>query len=323
MSYASRFFKALNHIGNTTNFVDRWQKHFDQDHTPYDPQQAHTFISEFFRLLLHQPRDYHDFVSQRRDVTEGSVLDFPIEHPISVEFWAIYITVSGSATLTSGCESTALGPNSIAIVAPGCNCTVTRNEGESHWKYDWLSFRSRMEWVALLDWTTVLTKPTFFSIERPADFHGITQQIERLESTTYSPGTLSERLCNNIIENVLLSLRICAEDLDSYSTQTNTKVQGAVDFILSHYGDDISLDDIAHSVNSSPGRLSALFREHFGISVIKWRDQIRMQKARELIISTRDSIGSIAARVGYTDALYFSRRFKKYFGVSPSHFRKS
>jgi two-component system response regulator YesN len=100
-------------------------------------------------------------------------------------------------------------------------------------------------------------------------------------------------------------------------------VQGAVDYILNHYGQEITLDMIARKVNSSPSRLSALFRENFGVSIIKWQDHIRMQKAKELIRHTNEPIGSIASHVGYPDALYFSRRCKDHFGMAPSDFRKT
>lgn len=320
-AYGERFFDAVRAMGDSTRVLRRWRDLFDRDYNPQDPERARAFISEFFRLLLHQPRDYHNFVCQRRDITEGGVLDFPITHPISVEFWAIYLTLAGTATLELGNESIDLGPSSIAIIAPGCDCRLMRGKGAEHWTYDWLSFRSRLDWIELLEWATALTRPITFSIDEASNFSWLTQQTERLESTTYLPGTLSERLCNNIIENILLSIRIFAEGAVSEEVQTNPKVRGAVDFILNHYGDDISLEDIAGSVNSSPGRLSTLFREHFGISAIKWRDQIRMHKARELLMHSQDPIGNIAHRVGYTDALYFSRRFKEHFGVPPSHFK--
>lgn len=322
-AYGIRFFDALKTMGNTTKMIERWQRHFDEDNLPHSPDLARAFISDFFRIHLHYPRDYHDFVCQRRDITQSGVLDFPVEHPISVEFWAIYITISGSATLNVGNESLSLGPNSIAIIAPGCDCTLTRSDHAEHWTYDWLSFRSRMDWIELLGWATALTKPVSFNIDDPDSFACLTQQTERLESTTYTPDTLSERLCNNIIENILLSIRIFAEDVTNGGPQTNRKVQGAVDYILNHYGDEISLEMISASVNSSPGRLSTLFREQFGVSVIKWRDQIRMQKAKELIKHSNDTIGSIANRVGYPDALYFSRRFKDHFGIAPSEFRSN
>jgi AraC family transcriptional regulator of arabinose operon len=319
--YARRFFGALHEMGTATGMAERWRRHFDADNSPRDPVQARLFISEFFRLHLHYPRDYHNFVCQRRDITEDGVLDFPIEHPISVEFWAIYITVTGSATLTVEGESTKLGPNSIAIIAPGCNCTLSRSEGAEHWSYHWLSFRSRLDWIELLAWATELHKPVIFQLGESDCFDFLTQQSERLESTIYQPGTMSERLCNNMIENMLMSLHIFAEDLSGGSTPPNKKLQGAVDYILKYYGEEISLGMIAESVGSSPVRLSTLFREHFGISVIRWRDQLRMQKAKELIVHSQDSISSIADRVGYPDPLYFSRRFKTHFGVAPSALR--
>jgi AraC family transcriptional regulator of arabinose operon len=320
-AYAGRFFRALRDMGNTTGLLGRWQYSFDQSNSPKSPIQAQAFISDFFRTHLHHPRDYHNFVCQRRDIKNDGVLDFPIEHPISVEFWAVYITLYGSAQLTVENKSTILGPNSITIIPPGCDCTLTRHTDFEHWSYDWLSFRSRLDWIELLSWATELTKPLLLNTNNAASFSALSQQTEQLEATTYLPNTLSERLCNNIIENILLRIRLIAEERAGGINKVNRKVQGAVDYILNHYGEQITLEIIADHVSSSPSRLSALFREHFGVSVIKWRDQIRMQKAKELIEHSPASINNIASRVGYIDPLYFSRRFKDHFGVAPSHLR--
>lgn len=322
-AYAGRFFGALREMGTATGLSQRWQHCFDEDNNPRNPGQARAFISDFFRVHLHHPRDYHNFVCQRRDVRNDGVLDFLIEHPISVEFWAIYITIEGSATLTVEDEPTSLGPNSIAIVPPGCNCTLARQVNSPRWCYDWLSFRSKLEWLELLGWASELTKPVSLNLDSATKFTALTQQTEQLESTTYLPNTLSERLCTNIIENILLRIRLLAENEAGVEYQVNRKVQRAVDFILNHYGEDITLEVIANYVNSSPSRLSALFREHFGTSVIRWRDQIRMHKAKEMIEHSQETIGAIATRVGYSDALYFSRRFKDHFGVAPSHLRSA
>lgn len=321
-AYTDRFFEALQTMGNSTDIVARWQDRFGQDDFPGSPELAREFLTEFFRIHLHLPRDHHNFLCQQRDVTQDGVMDFAIEHPISVEFWAIYLTRSGSATLEVGGESTRLGPNSVVVIAPGCSCTLTRSSSAEHWVYDFLCFRSRMDWIELLEWATSLNRPVAFTITDQQDFHWLCHETARLGSTTYRPDTLSERLCNNIIENILLSIRIFSEDVTGIGARTNRKVQGAVDFILNHYGDEISLEEVANHVNSSSVRLNTLFREHFGISVIKWRDQIRMQKAKELIIHSQDSIKNIAHRVGYADPLYFSRRFKEHFRVAPSAFRQ-
>ena len=153
-------------------------------------------------------------------------MDFAIEHPISVEFWAIYITIDGTATLTVDGESAILESNSIAIIPPGCDCVIARHDNAPSWSYDWLSFRSRLNWIELLGWANELTRPVSLKINNAASFTALTQQTEQLESTTYLPETLSERLCHNVIENILIRIRMLAEEATGGEFQTNRKVQG-------------------------------------------------------------------------------------------------
>lgn len=322
-AYGQGFFTTLRDMEKATAMAARWGHGFTANNTPISSTVARDFLTDFFRRYLRQPRDYHHFVCQRRDIQFGGILDFPVEHPIAVEFWAIYITVAGSGTLNTQGQQFQLGPHTIAVVPPGATCTLSRDESAEHWCYHWLSFRSRLEWIELLEWAMELTRPVFFQMEDHQSYSGLIQQTEQLEATTYQPGSLSEKLCNNIIQNILIRIRLLAETEAGDSSHRNTKVQAAVDFILNNYAADIGLERVAREVNISTSRLSTLFREHFGISVIKWRDHIRMQKAKELLLHGNASIGSIASRVGYSDALYFSRRFKEHFDKTPSDFRNT
>lgn len=321
-AYGERFFHALRDMDIATRLSGQWAHAFDRDNNPTDATQARAFITDFFRVHLHYPRDYHNFVCQRRSVADGGALDFAIEHPIAVQYWAVYVTLKGKGALTVNGRTTVLAPNTLTIVPPGCNCSLARHTNASHWDYHWLSFRSRLDWLELLDWAADISRPTTLQPGDAVGFAALCDQLTQLTSTTYLPDTLSERLCHNMIENSLLRVRLLAQKSTSAEEQTHSKVQAAVDYILNHYAEPISLNTIAEAVNSSPSRLSALFREHFGISVMKWRDQIRMQKAKELIHHSRQSITAIALQVGYPDSLYFSRRFKAHFGVAPSQLRR-
>lgn len=320
-AYSQRFFGSLADMGESTSMMERWRPWFDSQGEARDPEQARLFISDFFRVQLHYPRTYHNFVCQGREVTARGVLDFPIEHPISVEFWGVYLTTAGAATLHSENGQTRLHANDLLIVPPGCICSLERAADSSHWHYHWLSFRSQLSWIELLQWATEITRPTLLQLEPGQSLEALGQQFEQLESTTYQPGTLSERLCTNIIENTLIRLRLLADASGREKRTRHRTVEKAVDFILSHYSEDLSLEEVAAAVSISPSRLRALFREHFGISVIRWRDQLRMQKARELLQHTEHSVKQVAALVGYPDALYFSRRFRGFCGVSPSEYR--
>ncbi len=80
----------------------------------------------------------------------------------------------------------------------------------------------------------------------------------------------------------------------------------------------------SHSRLSATSRshFSALFRRQHGMSALTFQTELRMSRARELLDTTDLSIASIAHRVGYEDAYYFSRQFGKVQGVAPTAYRR-
>ena len=68
--------------------------------------------------------------------------------------------------------------------------------------------------------------------------------------------------------------------------------------------------------------LSSTFKRLTGYSPTDYLIMVRMEKAKSLLTKTNYSIGQIAAEVGYTDQLAFSRMFKRRFGESPRKYRE-
>ena len=64
-----------------------------------------------------------------------------------------------------------------------------------------------------------------------------------------------------------------------------------------------------------------LFREYTGFSPHAYVTRLRLDKAKDLMVSTTMNISEIAFAVGYANPLYFSRLFKRHTGLSPSRFR--
>jgi AraC-like DNA-binding protein len=89
--------------------------------------------------------------------------------------------------------------------------------------------------------------------------------------------------------------------------------------------DPISIEQMAKQVGMSADHLRELFLERFGTQPVKYRTGLRLAKAWELLSSTSLSVQEVAKRIGYPDALYFSRVFKNQYGMSPrdmiKHFR--
>jgi len=79
-----------------------------------------------------------------------------------------------------------------------------------------------------------------------------------------------------------------------------------------------SLERIYQELDLSSAHAETLFRRAFGITPVTYRTQLRLRQARELLVSTQMNVSEVAYEVGYTDPLYFSRVFRKTYGLSPS-----
>lgn len=123
-------------------------------------------------------------------------------------------------------------------------------------------------------------------------------------------------------EDWVIYLNDCCNKVNEYY-QSKRSMTIAKEYIMAHYMESISLKDIAELVNLSPNYFSNLFKEEFGETYIEFLTEIRMEKARELIVENTYSLKEISSIVGYKDPNYFSRVFKRYYHSSPKHFHDS
>ncbi len=99
-------------------------------------------------------------------------------------------------------------------------------------------------------------------------------------------------------------------------------VNEVIGYIDEHYSDEeLSLNELADHVNFSPNHLSAIFRQQTGQTLIKYLTDYRMDKAKEMLISTGKKSNEIGSMVGYKDPHYFSHLFKKTQGMTTTQYR--
>jgi AraC-like DNA-binding protein len=92
--------------------------------------------------------------------------------------------------------------------------------------------------------------------------------------------------------------------------------------IDANFHQPITPRDVASAMNYSLCHLTHLTRKYLGCSVGDLLLKRRLQAARQLLIETGLTVSHVAARVGFTDLAYFSRRFSQEIGASPSQWRK-
>ena len=93
-------------------------------------------------------------------------------------------------------------------------------------------------------------------------------------------------------------------------------------YVANHYMEDISLDDVAKLVCLNPSYVSGVFRRKSGENFSEYLANYRIEIAKDLLNDVKYRIVDVSYMVGYRDAKYFSRIFKKKVGVNPRDYRK-
>lgn len=117
------------------------------------------------------------------------------------------------------------------------------------------------------------------------------------------------------------ALYFCVNNEETFPAASNHFHQHIVEYLQhyleDYYWEDVTLDRLAESVHYSPGHLNTVFRQTVGVPLLRYLNDIRMKKAKELLESETMLVKQVAEAVGIHDQLYFSRKFKQYYGVSP------
>jgi len=149
-------------------------------------------------------------------------------------------------------------------------------------------------------------------------------------NTVKSGPTLSPRSCEFAFDIVVRAGNNKAQvkSRDSKQMAKNTrrkakadKIKAAVEFIEAYYDRPITISDIAHEVGLSVWSLAHRFKERMGVTLIGYLTNMRIERAKNLLLTTDKKCCNLYYEVGYNSQTYFARKFKEVVGMSPTQFR--
>lgn len=101
-------------------------------------------------------------------------------------------------------------------------------------------------------------------------------------------------------------------------------VKQMIHYMSSQYAHPISIEQMCSSLGYNRAYLSRIFKRTTGLTPVTYLLKLRIDKSRQLLRERPElSIEQISASVGLTDALYFSRQFRRFHGESPSEYRRN
>ena len=115
-----------------------------------------------------------------------------------------------------------------------------------------------------------------------------------------------------------------AEDApeESENSQTALVMAHVRRYLEDNYMLDLSLDSVGEILHISPAYLSAQFKKYQKMNFLDCLTELRINAAKELLADPFRSSAEVASMVGYEDASYFARAFKKRTGMTPTQYRR-
>ncbi|GAA3407399.1 AraC family transcriptional regulator [Paenibacillus hodogayensis] len=148
------------------------------------------------------------------------------------------------------------------------------------------------------------------------DLSDMLSTISELQEHSSQLTLLARLQTAGILDSVLLN---CLRMLDS---QTSLRSQMLV-LMNMHLSEALSIDELANRLSVSPSTVKRIANREFGCSVMGLYNQLKINKARFLLLHSDMSIKQIAEALGFFDHSHFFRFFKQKMNVTPAQFKKA
>ena len=109
---------------------------------------------------------------------------------------------------------------------------------------------------------------------------------------------------------------------DSGRSYQNAAVNTILHYLRDNYHQALTLKEIAAQVHLSERHMSRIFKRETGSSIKRYLSQLRMNIAKQRLLSSQQSVSDVAFEIGFEDTRYFSTAFRKATGLSPTKFRE-
>ncbi|TVY06688.1 AraC family transcriptional regulator [Paenibacillus cremeus] len=238
--------------------------------------------------------------------------------PQVLDYHLVHFVVAGKGVFRSRGRDYRLEKGQSFFIFPGELVSYGSDEHEP-WAYRWVGFKGARadEYLQQLE---ISQHQPVTAAKQQRRMAALYHQIERTLQAA-KPGT-------DMQAGAYLRLLFAeyAQDQAGEAVQNEEssiivqQVEQAIRWLTLQYYQPISIEQMAQSLGYHRTHLSKMFKQHTGMSPMQFLLKIRMERAK-LLLQEPLTIEQVASSVGFSDALYFSKQFKKWFGKSPSDYR--
>ena len=156
----------------------------------------------------------------------------------------------------------------------------------------------------------LIDREKFIRLNKPTEYE--LSLLDKLASPSLEMLHSASKILKWLAEYTVLN-----KDIDLVAKQNFESLER---YIGTHFAEQITVDDLCRKFHYSRPTLFARFKKEHNMGIIAYVNHIRIEQSKELLME--HDVTETAKRVGFEDANYFSRIFKKYTGVSPTLYNK-
>ena len=164
------------------------------------------------------------------------------------------------------------------------------------------------------------------SVFAPYHFEEIKELMEKLSRCSY-PNVPDEEHQAQLVKELLFLILYDANKYNRMRKESasaiNTHIRKACNYIADNFEREITLDDISNALYVNKNHLIKIFKKELGQTPNKYILEMRLIRARQLLLQTDQSVQDIAFSCGFNTPSYFSKKFKARFGALPLEVRQS
>ena len=232
------------------------------------------------------------------------------------EYQINYIT-EGSGIFETSTDQFQVVPGSMLILRPGMWHRY-KPDPNTGWNEHYLGFNG--------DFCSHLFNEGFFQSGKPVMYVGFQESLLKLfleiiqlvkdEKT----GHQQVAAANTIL--ILSKILSVVRNQEFAGKSIERTIRKACLYFRENLNTNVNIEELANELNVGYSYFRQMFRKYTGISPTQYHLSLRIQKAKDLLVSTDQSFKEIAIDLGFESYFYFSRIFKDKTGKSPMEFRK-
>lgn len=233
--------------------------------------------------------------------------------------WNIGYTISGAVREILEQGETWEQPHDLMILKPGgSHAWKVPRDAREPWRVVWFIFVPKPEWIPLLDLSEEFPRFSRISLAGRKYDGKIRRSLLQAHRLAISSAA-GQALAMNALERAFLWMQA---ELDPANARIDRRVQAALTLFLKRLANPPSISEAAAACGLSPSRLGGLFRKCIGQAPQQWLEQTRLNRARDLLLTTGLPVKLVAAACGYNDQRHFATRFRRSFGLTPTRCRR-